>query len=121
MGCWTGRLRGQRSSCPLVDSFEPLLVDSFKPLLRPRFPISLQARGGYATADAVYQQGINVLAAPVERLRAKYAEFQQRMVKHSGVAARVWPGQRFMSLALCAVMDALGCLHGRDAFSHGKT
>ena len=48
----------------------------------------------------MYQQGINVLAAPVERLRAKYAEFQQRMVKHSGVAARVWPGQRSMSLAL---------------------
>lgn len=43
-----------------------------------------QARGGYATADAVYQQGINVLAAPVERLRAKYAEFQQRMVRAGG-------------------------------------
>ncbi|PRW05791.1 mitotic checkpoint serine threonine- kinase BUB1 [Chlorella sorokiniana] len=41
----------------------------------------LEARGGYAKADAVYQQGINVLAAPVERLRAKYAEFQQRMAR----------------------------------------
>ena len=48
------------------------------PALQPR--PRPQARGGYAKADAVYQQGINRLAAPVERLRAKYAEFQQRMV-----------------------------------------
>ncbi|KAL4440602.1 hypothetical protein ABPG75_003603 [Micractinium tetrahymenae] len=41
----------------------------------------LEARGGYAKADAVYQQGINRLAAPVERLRAKFAEFQQRMAR----------------------------------------
>ncbi len=32
----------------------------------------------------MYQQGINVLAAPVERLQAKYAEFQQRMVSGPG-------------------------------------
>ena len=39
-----------------------------------------EARGGYAAADALYQQGINRLAAPLDRLRAKYQEFQQRMV-----------------------------------------
>ena len=41
----------------------------------------------------MYQQGTNVLAAPVERLRAKYAEFQQRMVRGGRVAARVWAWQ----------------------------
>lgn len=41
----------------------------------------LEARGGYAKADAVYQQGIDRLAAPVERLRGKFAEFQQRMAR----------------------------------------
>lgn len=56
----------------------------------------MQARGGYATADAAYQQGINVLAAPLERLRAKYAEFQQRMVRgvgrgRLGPLRRAWP------------------------------
>ena len=40
----------------------------------------LEFRGNYAKADAVYQQGINRLAAPVDRLKAKFAEFQQRMV-----------------------------------------
>ena len=39
-----------------------------------------ETRGAYAQADAVYQQGINRLAAPVDRLRAKFQEFQQRMV-----------------------------------------
>lgn len=41
----------------------------------------------------MYQQGINRLAAPLDRLRAKYAEFQQRMVRcrvdECGVAAAV--------------------------------
>lgn len=37
--------------------------------------------GAYARADAAYQQGINRLAAPVDRLRAKYAEFQARMAR----------------------------------------
>ncbi|GAB4819517.1 hypothetical protein N2152v2_006563 [Parachlorella kessleri] len=41
----------------------------------------LEFRGNYAKADAVYQQGINRLAAPVDRLKAKFAEFQQRMAK----------------------------------------
>ncbi len=40
----------------------------------------LEFRGNYAKADAVYQQGMNRLAAPVDRLKAKFAEFQQRMV-----------------------------------------
>jgi hypothetical protein len=40
----------------------------------------LEAQGGYASADSAYQQGINRLAAPLDRLRAKFEEFQQRMV-----------------------------------------
>ena len=43
-------------------------------------PWTRGGRGNYARADSVYQHGINVLAAPVERLRAKYQEFQHRMV-----------------------------------------
>ncbi|PSC71993.1 mitotic checkpoint serine threonine-kinase BUB1 [Micractinium conductrix] len=41
----------------------------------------LEARGGYAKADAVYQAGIARLAAPQDRLRAKFADFQQRMAR----------------------------------------
>ncbi len=41
----------------------------------------LEYRGAYARADSMYQQGINKLAAPLERLRGKFQEFQQRMVR----------------------------------------
>ena len=53
-----------------------------------------ETRGAYAQADAVYQQGINRLAAPVDRLRAKFTEFQQRMVGGRGGVGRVggWVG-----------------------------
>lgn len=67
------------------------------------FATYLEARGGYAKADAVYQQGINMLAAPVDRLRAKFAEFQQRMVGGWVGGLRVW---RQVGLAVAAGM---GC------------
>ena len=41
----------------------------------------LELRGNYSGADNVYQQGINRLAAPQDRLRAKFDEFQHRMVR----------------------------------------
>lgn len=48
------------------------------------FATYLEFRGNYAKADSVYQQGINRLATPVDRLKGKFQEFQHRMVgKHS--------------------------------------
>ena len=41
----------------------------------------LELRGNYAAADNVYQQGINRLATPMDRLKAKFDEFQHRMAR----------------------------------------
>ncbi|KAK9822716.1 hypothetical protein WJX81_007865 [Elliptochloris bilobata] len=41
----------------------------------------LEIRGSYARADAVLQEGVRRLAHPVDRMRAKYQEFQQRMAR----------------------------------------
>jgi hypothetical protein len=41
----------------------------------------LELRGNFSAADNVYQQGINRLAAPQDRLRAKFTEFQHRMAR----------------------------------------
>jgi hypothetical protein len=47
------------------------------------YATALEWRGAYARADAAYQQGLNRLAAPAERLRSKFLEFQARMVSVS--------------------------------------
>lgn len=47
------------------------------------FATYLELRGNYTAADNVYQQGINRLADPVDRIRAKFDEFQHRMVRHN--------------------------------------
>jgi Mad3/BUB1 homology region 1 len=41
----------------------------------------LELRGSYAAADNVFQQGLNRLAAPQDRLKAKFDEFQHRMAR----------------------------------------
>ena len=41
----------------------------------------LELKGNYASADKVYQQGINRLAAPMDRLRSKFSDFQHRMAR----------------------------------------
>jgi hypothetical protein len=41
----------------------------------------LELRGSYSAADNAYQQGINRLAAPADRLRDKCQEFQHRMAR----------------------------------------
>ena len=41
----------------------------------------LELRGNYAAADNVFQQGLNRLATPQDRLRAKFDEFQHRMAR----------------------------------------
>ncbi len=41
----------------------------------------LELRGSYAAADNVFQQGINRLATPQDRLKAKFDEFQHRMAR----------------------------------------
>ncbi len=46
----------------------------------------LEFRSNFAKADSVYQQGINRLANPVDRLKAKFQEFQHRMVSGLGGA-----------------------------------
>jgi hypothetical protein len=64
-----------------------------------------ETRGAFAQADAVYQQGINRLAAPVDRLRAKFQEFQQRMVGgHMGQGG--WEERVRVGTAAAAVTTA---------------
>lgn len=41
----------------------------------------LELRGSYSAADNVFQQGLNRLAAPQDRLKAKFDEFQHRMAR----------------------------------------
>jgi hypothetical protein len=41
----------------------------------------LELKGNYAGADKVYQQGINRLATPMDRLRTKFNDFQHRMAR----------------------------------------
>jgi hypothetical protein len=62
------------------------------------FATYLEARGAYARADSIYQQGVNRLAAPVDRLRGRYREFQERMV------GSAWESCLFLSIEhLCSV------------------
>lgn len=41
----------------------------------------LEQQGNYSAADHTYQQGINRLAAPLDRLQAKYKDFEHRMAR----------------------------------------
>eukprot|EP00775_Hariotina_reticulata_P004959 gene4959-5200_t len=50
-------------------------------LLYEAYATYLELKGNYQQADLVFQEGINRLAKPVERLKQKYVAFQQRMAK----------------------------------------
>ncbi|KAF6256972.1 Mad3/BUB1 homology region 1-domain-containing protein [Scenedesmus sp. NREL 46B-D3] len=50
-------------------------------LLYEAYATYLELKGNFQQAELVYQDGINRLAKPVERLKQKLAAFQQRMAK----------------------------------------
>jgi len=53
-------------------------------LLYEAYATFLELKGAFPRADLVYQDGINRLAKPMDRLKQKHAAFQQRMVSLLG-------------------------------------
>ncbi|RMZ53164.1 hypothetical protein APUTEX25_005153 [Auxenochlorella protothecoides] len=62
----------------------------------------LELRGAFGRADAAYLRGIDLHAAPLERLKAKHTEFQYRMVGAG------WYGARRIQRDAAASATALG-------------
>eukprot|EP00884_Botryococcus_braunii_P009332 jgi/Botrbrau1/183/Bobra.0022s0163.1 len=79
------------------------------------FATYLELKGNFARADAVYQLGLQRMAYPVDRLRAKYQELQNRMVRRMERQAMegVSGGQEAQQDENAAVRTALQRLHTR--------
>lgn len=61
----------------------------------------LELKGNFAKAEAVYELGLEKMAYPVDRLRAKHSELQSRMVRPPSSFPPTHPGLPSTQFTAC--------------------